>query len=59
MLRAAIGREDATPMGRPSDPVPQPFYLDADEAVKTALSNSPEIKSREKKHRSSRHQKFG
>ena len=48
MLRAAIGREDRTPLGRPIDPVPQPFYLDADEGVKTALSNSPEIKSREK-----------
>ena len=48
MLRAAIGREDATPLGRPGELVQQPFYLDADEAVKTALSNSPEIKSREK-----------
>ena len=48
MLRAAIGREDATPLGRPSDLVHQPFYLDAREAVKTALSNSPEIKSRNK-----------
>jgi len=48
MLRAAIGREDATPLGRPGELVQQPFYLDADEAVKTALSNSPEIKSRKK-----------
>lgn len=48
MLRAAIGREDANPLGRPSDPVYQPFYLDAGEAVKTALSNSPEIKARNK-----------
>jgi len=48
MLRAAIGREDATPLGRPGELVYQPFYLDADEAVKTALSNSPEIKSRKK-----------
>lgn len=48
MLRAAIGRTDATPLGRPDDPAQQPFYLDADEAVKRALANSPEIKSRNK-----------
>jgi outer membrane protein, heavy metal efflux system len=48
MLRAAIGREDATPLERPAQLVSQPFYLDASEAVKTALANSPEIKSRNK-----------
>ena len=48
MLRAAIGREDATPLERPAELVSQPFYLDAGEAVKTALANSPEIKSRNK-----------
>jgi outer membrane protein TolC len=48
MLRAAIGREGATPLRMPVEPVQQPFYLDADEAVKTALNNSPEIKSRNK-----------
>ncbi|HBH87760.1 MAG TPA: hypothetical protein DDY17_09205 [Syntrophaceae bacterium] len=48
MLRATIGRENMLPLGRPSDPVYQSFYLDADEAVKKALSNSPEIKSRNK-----------
>lgn len=48
MLRAAIGREDTTPFGRPAELVQQPFYPDADEAVKTAFSNSPEIKSRNK-----------
>ena len=48
MLRAAIGREDVTPLGRPGAPIPQPFYLNAGEAVKTALANSPEIKSRNK-----------
>jgi outer membrane protein TolC len=48
MLRAAIGREDATTLGRPGDRVYQPFYLDAGGAVKTALSNSPEIKARNK-----------
>jgi outer membrane protein TolC len=48
MLRAAIGRENGPPLGRPHDPVYQPFYLDADEAVKRALINSPEIKSRNK-----------
>jgi outer membrane protein TolC len=48
MLRATIGRENITPLGRPSEPVYKPFYLYADEAVKTALSNSPEIKARNK-----------
>lgn len=48
MLRAAIGREDTTPFGRPAELMQQPFYPDADEAVKTALSNSPEIKSSNK-----------
>ena len=48
MLRAAIGRENGPPLGRPSEPVYKPFYPDAGEAVKTALSNSPEIKARNK-----------
>ena len=48
MLRAAIGREKGPSLGRPIDPVYQPFFLDADEAVKTALNRSPEIKSRNK-----------
>jgi len=48
MLRAAIGREKGLPLRRPSEPVYQLFSLDADEAVKTALSRSPEIKSRNK-----------
>jgi len=48
MLRAAIGRENGPPLGRPDEPVQQLFYLDADEAVKTALNNSPEIKARNK-----------
>jgi cobalt-zinc-cadmium efflux system outer membrane protein len=48
MLRAAIGRDKGPPMGRPGEPVYQPFSLDEDEAVKTALSKSPEIKSRNK-----------
>ena len=48
MLRAAIGREKGPPLGRPIEPVYQPLFLDADEAVKTALSKSPEIKSRNK-----------
>jgi cobalt-zinc-cadmium efflux system outer membrane protein len=48
MLRAAIGREKEPPLGRPIEPVYQPFLLEADEAVKTALNRSPEIKSRNK-----------
>ena len=48
MLRAAIGRADVTPLGIPVAPVYQPFDLDRDNALKTALANSPEIKSRNK-----------
>jgi outer membrane protein, heavy metal efflux system len=48
MLRAATGRENGLPPGRPVEPLRQPFSLDAAEAVKKALGNSPEIKSRNK-----------
>jgi cobalt-zinc-cadmium efflux system outer membrane protein len=48
MLHAAIGREKGPPLGRPVDPVYQPFLLDADEALRMALSHSPEIKARSK-----------
>jgi outer membrane protein, heavy metal efflux system len=48
MLKAAVGREGTTPLGIPVEPMQQPFSLDADEAVKTALNNSPEIRSRNK-----------
>jgi cobalt-zinc-cadmium efflux system outer membrane protein len=48
MLRAAIGREKGPPLGRPVEPVYQPFYIDVDVAVRTALSKSPEIRSRNK-----------
>jgi outer membrane protein TolC len=48
MLKAAVGREGTTPLGIPVEPMQQPLSLDADEAVKTALNNSPEIRSRNK-----------
>jgi outer membrane protein TolC len=48
MLHAAIGREKGPPLGRPVDPVYQPFLPDADEALGMALSHSPEIKARNK-----------
>lgn len=48
MLRAALGREGSAPLGRPAEPAPQPFSMNADDAVKMALGNSPEIKSRHK-----------
>ena len=48
MLHAVIGREKGPPLGRPVDPVYQPFLLDADEALRMALSHSPEIKARNK-----------
>jgi cobalt-zinc-cadmium efflux system outer membrane protein len=48
MLHAAIGREKGPPLGRPVDPVYSPFLLDADEALRMALSHSPEIKARNK-----------
>ena len=48
MLHAALGREMGPPLKRPVDPVYQPFLLDADEALRMALSHSPEIKARNK-----------
>jgi outer membrane protein, heavy metal efflux system len=48
MLRAAVGRENGLPLGRPDDPVYQAFLLNADEAVRMALDRSPEIKARNK-----------
>lgn len=48
MLHAAIGREKGPPLDRPVDPVYQPFLPDADEALRMALSHSPEIKARNK-----------
>jgi cobalt-zinc-cadmium efflux system outer membrane protein len=48
MLRAVLGRENSLPLGRPVEPSYQPFDMNADDAVKTALGNSPEIKSRKK-----------
>lgn len=48
MLRAAIGRQNSLPLGRPDDPVYQPYLLDTDEVVKMALDRSSEIKARTK-----------
>lgn len=48
MLNAVLGREHTTPLGRPVEPVSQAFPLDADDALKTAMEKSPEIKSRNK-----------
>lgn len=48
MLRATLGRENSSSLGRPVEQAYRPFYMNADDAVKTALSNSPEIKSRNK-----------
>ncbi len=48
MLRAAIGREKGPSLGRPIDPVFQPFIITTDEALQMAEKNSPEIKARTK-----------
>jgi outer membrane protein, heavy metal efflux system len=48
MLRATIGREDGTPLGRPGNPSSQPSFYKTEEAVKMAMNHSPEIKSRQK-----------
>ena len=48
MLLAAIGREKGPSLGRPIDPVFQPFIITVDEALQMAEKNSPEIKARTK-----------
>jgi len=48
MFRAVLGRTDSSPLGRPIEPVYQPFLFTVDEAVNIALNNSSEIKSRNK-----------
>ena len=48
MLRATIGREGGTSLGRPVAPSYQPLLYKTEEAVELALSHSPEIKSRSK-----------
>jgi outer membrane protein, heavy metal efflux system len=45
MMAAVLGRQKSSSMGRPEDPVYQPFPYTSDEAVKIALDNSSEIKS--------------
>jgi cobalt-zinc-cadmium efflux system outer membrane protein len=48
MLGAVLGRKETVSMGRPIEPVYQPFLFSTDEAVNFALNNSSEIKSRNK-----------
>lgn len=48
MLRATIGRQKRLSMGRPIEPVFQPFIITVDEALQMAEKNSPEIKARTK-----------
>ncbi len=48
MLRATIGREGGTSLGRPGDPSYQPLIFNTEEAVQMAINHSPEIKSRNK-----------
>jgi outer membrane protein, heavy metal efflux system len=45
MLSAVLGRKVTVSMGRPSEPVYQPFIFNADEAESIALKNSSDIKS--------------
>jgi outer membrane protein, heavy metal efflux system len=48
MLRAAIGRKDSSPMEKPVEPAYQVYPFTSDEAVKIALNNSSDIKSKNK-----------
>jgi outer membrane protein, heavy metal efflux system len=48
MLRAVLGRTSSASMGRPAEPIYQPYMYTGDEALKIALNNSSEIKSRNK-----------
>ena len=48
MLRAVLGRTGSAPLGRPIEPIYQPYLFTGDEAVNIALNNSSEIKSRNK-----------
>lgn len=48
MLKATIGRDGGTSLGRPDYPSAQPFFYKVEEAVEMAINHSPEIKSRGK-----------
>lgn len=48
MLNAAIGRDVNSPLKQPEDFSSEPYHYNMNEVLKTALENSPEIKSREK-----------
>ena len=48
MLRATVGRESKSPLGRPLEPSPSTFDADMDTVLKEAYERSPEIKSRER-----------
>ncbi|HVO67635.1 MAG TPA: TolC family protein [Syntrophales bacterium] len=48
MLRATIGRDAKSPLGKPAEPSPTPFSTDMDTVLKKAYEQSPEIKSRER-----------
>jgi len=48
MLNSTIGRQINTPLGRPVELVPTPFYSTLEELIEKAYKNSPEIKARKK-----------
>ncbi len=48
MLNAAVGRDAASPLGRPADEPITEFSYDMSELIKASIENSPEIKAREK-----------
>jgi outer membrane protein TolC len=48
MLNAAIGRDVASPLGKPADKPFTSFSYDMAELIRISLENSPEIKAREK-----------
>lgn len=48
MLRATIGRESRSPLGRPAEPSRSAFNPDMDAVLTKARERSPEVKSRER-----------
>lgn len=48
MLNAVVGRSVQSPLGRPQEPVPQPYLDSLDALIRAGIEQSPEIHSRQK-----------
>ncbi len=48
MLNSALGRDVASPLGRPVEPPPTAYVREMSEAINLAYENSPQLRSREK-----------